>query len=408
METINNLYLSCCGRIEELCKRKQFSKEIEEFLCGWISSIISYYEPSHDLLDRMPLEEYIKTRFHLLEQVKTLIIYSIHEMLKNKDSYLYKYYIRKLPENFCEKKSLSFLLKRENEQFFLDNQGDYYLNSIGVCNDKLKYIEIIEDKRVLYSFQHELEHIEQGFVYPKSFPFFDEMLIFLGEGAAEYQKALLLPSLPAYFLDEYLVSNYSYSVYYELYVLLMFVLPKQMRKKWSSTIDIGKHVCEQEKFFSSLFYPIADEEDKRTYFSKIFALVTLLVARCKENNRDDIFLNTLQNSSNYCVSRIEEVQEIKKNLQSRFKKSMSEEEMKSLKEDLEEAKVWIAYYQFGENLNVWIKQLFYQKSSTEDLFALLLDEIKGNLVTNPSIYGTEQLNYLSSLENYKEGEKTFC
>lgn len=405
METFNNLYISCCGFIEKLCKRKPFSKEIEEFLYGWISSIISYYEPSHDLLDRMPLKEYIKTRFHLLEQVKTLNIYSIHEMLKDKDSYLYKYYIKKLPGNFREK-MLSFRLKKENEQFLLDKQGDYYLNSIGVCSDKLKYIEIIENQRVLYSFQHELEHINQGFFYPISFPFYKEMSEFLGEGAAEYQKALLLSSLPAYFLDEHLVSNYSYSVYYELYVLLMFILPKQMRKKWASTVDIGRHVCEQEKFFSSLFYSIAGEEEKRTYFSKIFALVTVLVARCKENDKKDDFLTVIEASSDYCISRIEEVQEIKEELKSNYKENMCEEEMKSLKEDLYEAKIWIAYYKFGENLNLWIKQLFYQKSSTEDLFEMLLEEIKEYLLRNSFMNSIEQLNYISSLESYKE--KTFC
>lgn len=282
--------------IDSLCLEKKFSTEIKEFLIDWTFSLVIFYEPKKNILDGFSLGEYLKDCFERLNKMKKLKIYSPEEIGKNEDSLIYKE-IKIFPKEF-ERKDFSYFYRKEGQQFILDEKGEYYLTASGVqCN---AIINLVKKEGMYATFKHELEHVHQGFYYPTYFPFSKEIVLMLCEGAAEYQDYLFSGLLPSVFFDDNFIKKYSYVVYYQLYLLLMFVIPKEVRKKWQSDEKFGKIYELQENYFLRNLKFFYDTDDKREYFSKVFAICTLIVSKCDRENTDEVIIDSIETSYEYC------------------------------------------------------------------------------------------------------------
>lgn len=121
------------------------------------------------------------------------------------------------------------------------------------------------------------------------------MLQMLNEGEGEYHYHLLDITKDFYPIE----GKDSYYIYYLVYMLLMSVLPKEMRDSWNKL-----HSVSNFHIFSDLFKDITKEEN-RNNFSDIFSLATLIVASCNCENIKEIFNNSVDVSINRCSKKVE-------------------------------------------------------------------------------------------------------
>lgn len=277
-------------KLEKICIEKNWDNKTIIGLKQWLLCILKFYEPSWDILNHFSLNEYIEYNLEKLKQTKDIKLLELNEILVNSQSYLYKC-IQKIPFHVNE---LIQRFSKEENSFVLDENGDYYLSASGVCH-RGETIELLDEPSSFLTLQHELQHINQNYIYPSEFPFANDMLQMLNEGEGEYHYHLLDITKDFYPIE----GKDSYYIYYLVYMLLMSVLPKEMRDSWNKL-----HSVSNFHIFSDLFKDITKEEN-RNNFSDIFSLATLIVASCNCENTKEIFNNSVDVSINRCSKKVE-------------------------------------------------------------------------------------------------------
>ena len=278
--------------LDKICEEKGWDNKTINTVKRWLQYIVNFYKPKSNVLDHLSVEEYIEYNFKKLKQTNDIKVLELNKIIINPQSLLYEC-IKKMPFNLD---GLTERLSKKEGSYFLDENGEYYLSASGVCQDG-KTIEL-EDKtglaRVLH---HELQHINQNYIYPSEFPFANDMLRMLKEGEGEYHYYLLNMIVDFFPIEE----KDSYYIYYIVYTLLMFVIPKKMRDSWNKT-DNKYFNCYT---FFDIFKDITDSEENRNNFSSIFSLATLIAASCNSENTIEIFNNSIETSINRCSKKIE-------------------------------------------------------------------------------------------------------
>lgn len=278
--------------VDSICESKNWNKKIQVTLRNWLLSVLTFYHPNSDILEHRSLEKYIKENLDKLKQVEDLKILKLENIIENPNCTLYKC-IQKIPSNTVGGEEEHLL--KQGDFFKIDDKGEYYLSATGVCIGN-KRIELEDRLGIECSLQHELQHINQGYIYPSEFPFAKDMMKCFHEGDAEYYHYLLReapPILPSYIED-------SYEVYYLVYTLLMLAIPKEMRLLWDKTsIEYNSNM------FLKIFKAISTSFENRKNFSYLFALATMMVASCNAENTKEIFEASIKTSLNWCSKKVE-------------------------------------------------------------------------------------------------------
>ncbi len=278
--------------LNRICKAKNLDYKTIEVLINWLSHIKFFYKSSNDILEHFSLEEYIKYSFEKLKQTKDIKVLQLDDTLINSQSLLYKY-IEKIPFN---KDEYNPRFSKKENGFILDDNGDYYLRASGVCHGR-ETIELVDQKDLFQILQHELQHINQNYIYPSEFPFANDMLQMLNEGEGEYHYHLI--ELYPYYLP--VEEKNKYYIYYLVYTLLMLVIPRDMRNSWNK-ID---NIYPNSSIFANIFKDITSSDENRNNFSQLFALATLIVALCNPDNTQTIFNNSIETCITHCSNKVE-------------------------------------------------------------------------------------------------------
>lgn len=279
--------------LKQIMKEKNWNDDITvNTLISWLLHFFHFYDASSNILDNFSLDDYLKNSFEKLRQTESLKIINFAEIINNPNCMLYSH-IKRIPDNIINK--VENRLSKKEENYFLAQNGEYYLTAYGVNRGGSK-IELVNRKELEYTLQHELQHINQGFAYPSEFPFTNDMLNMLHEGEAEYHANLINYSES----DLLICSENLYHIYYLTYTLLMMVIPKEMRNTWNKTNQYNNTYL-----FPEVFKYISNTPESRNQFSDIFALVTIIVASCNSENTKEIFSKSIDKSMNRCSKKIE-------------------------------------------------------------------------------------------------------
>lgn len=281
------------GELDRICEEKNWNKITIKVLRKWLLSILMFYKTNVDILNHFSVEEYIKYNFEKLKQTKDIKVLRLEEILNDPNCSLYKC-IKKMPFNID---GLKTRFSKEKECFILDEHGEYYLSASGVCHGG-ETIELVDEIGLEHVLQHELQHIDQNYVYPSEFPFANDMLKMLYEGEGDYHYNLVdrFPNFSP--ID----TNDSYYIYYLVYTLLMLAIPKEMRDSWNKTDSIYPNSC----VFSDIFKYISDSQVSINVFSQLFALATMIVASCNPENTKEIFDISVDTSLNRCSKKVDD------------------------------------------------------------------------------------------------------
>ncbi len=369
--------------LDRICEEKNWDYKTIQALKQWILFIICFYKPSNDILNHFSVEEYIKYNFEKLKQTKDIKVLELEEILVNPQCSLYKY-IEKISLNI-NKLTMRFSKKEKN--FISDENGEYYLSATGVCRGG-KTIELVDKPVVALTLQHELQHINQNYVYPSEFPFANDMLKMLNEGEGEYHSHLLDKSMDFFPIEE----KGSYYTYYLVYTLLMFAIPKEMHDSWNKIYNISY----DSYIFSNIFKDIIDSEENRNNFSCIFSLATLIVASCNFEHTKEIFNISTETSINRCSK------EIKK-----WDQSISSELVSKRKQNLEGLQYHIEAV--NEKINILqnpdLLQAKYLKiiSDEKELIANEPKEVQEELLYELKLFTLEKFESILK-EEVKKGE----
>lgn len=423
MEFINEL--------EKICEEKQFNEKIKNMLVRWFYWIFNSYNSTLNILDYDSLKEYIEKQLKDLKKVQKFNIYTIEEILKDSKNH-FNNFIKPLPEK--ETFRYLFLLKKEKNSFQIAEDGNFFISCYGLTNFENLSMELIEHENIHKTFHHELRHINQGTIkyqYPSIYPFFSEIIKMCQEGEAVFHRRLIDGNI---FLqkgdwNEEDIKEYPYDLFYQIYIILMFLLPTEMRKEW-----------ENEKF--NISYISGDKQD---FFVNIFALVTILVAKTNSKNTKDhieasinlcyqdcvriidkakqneenqqIYTNALQENNNI-LSNLNLLKEEYKKFSREHNDKMSLETFKQSLED------WSIYYQykqdyykkkeyleenkyqlylFGINLSTALKSLLEQNLSVTDVFQIFVKEAENYLQKTNAPYLEDKLLFISTLKNPNYG-----
>ncbi len=278
--------------LERICVEKNWDNKTIKVLRQWFLFILKFYKPNTNILYHFSVNEYIKYNFEKLKQSKDIKILELKEILVNPQCSLYKC-IQKIPINTNE---LTTRFSKKEKSFILDENGEYYLSASGVCHCG-ETIELIDEPGLAHVLQHELQHINQNYVYPSEFPFANDMLQMLNEGESEYHYHLLDMVLNFFPIEE----KNSYYIYYLVYTLLMLVLPKEICDSWNKVHDMYSNPY----IFSDIFKDITHVEENRNNFSNIFSLATLIVASCNSEHTQEIFNTSIETCIKRCSKKVE-------------------------------------------------------------------------------------------------------
>lgn len=278
--------------LDRICIEKNFDNKTIKALKQWFLYILNFYKPSNDILEHFSVEDYIRYSFEKLKQTKDIKILELSEILINPNYSLFKQ-IKKIPFN-TDKLTTRFI--KQGKGFILDKNGECYLSASGVCRGG-KIIELLNEKGLSLVLQHELQHINQNYVYPSEFPFSNDMLQMLNEGEGEYHYHLLDMISDFFQINE----KDSYYIYYLVYTILMLTIPKEIRDSWNKIDSVNS----SSYVFSDIFKDIFNSEENRNNFSYIFALATLIVASCNPENTKETFNNSIEASINRCSEKVD-------------------------------------------------------------------------------------------------------
>ena len=255
------------------------------------------------------------------------------------------------------------------KKLILDSNGEYYLSALGVCY-RGETIELVGKPILAQVLEHELQHIDQSYVYPSKFPFASDMLKMLYEGEAGYHYNLIYTDGKYFPIDE----NDFYYIYYLLYTLLMLVIPKEMRDLWSKKYSIDSI----SYIFPNIFKSITNSEENRKNFSYIFSLATLVAAYCNSENIKKIFNISIETSLNHCSKKVEEWDQTISNV-------------------IEEDNKRYQYYQFGMELSKKMQMLLRQELSFVELFLLFLEKVENCIIERKDPLLDEKLSFIDEI-----------
>lgn len=258
----------------------------------WLLYILINYKKDYNYLYSFNLDEYIKYSLEKLRQTEDIKILNPEDIINNPNCLLYSQ-IQTIPSYASIINTPR--LKKGKHGFIIDEKGEYYLSATGICFQG-RQIELINEKGIEYTLQHELQHINQNYSYPSEFPFTKDMIKMLNEGEGEYHKYLINESF--YFFN--LTPNNQYYVYYIIYTLLMFVIPPEMQDSWRKLTSNHINSCTLSDIFKSITFP----ETKKEFFSEIFSIITLIIAQCNPENTQEIFANSINASLERCSKRV--------------------------------------------------------------------------------------------------------
>lgn len=447
--------------LEKICDEKNCSDYQKRILKEYLKKLIVSYEPELNILEHTPLEEYIKNCIENIRKVKKINVFTINEILTDKENYFYK----KIKLTKDMNAGFHYNFKKSNGSYILDEGGEYSLTSVGVCDFGKLEVQLIKKENMLETFHHELRHINQAtqgkniIYYPSIYPYFYEFSIMLIEGEAEYHRRLFTKDImPLNYKHEEKNFRVNYELYYQLYMLLMFVLPKELKEK----IDNGS------------FELTGISSEQLDFLSEIFAIITLLLAKGTERSAGNTINEAMKSCYYDCMQmlvinndtlktkkrRANQIQEdyekyqkimailkdeekLKKNYEKVYETSKmkimqkkSKEEREALLKELEQkgtikqfesflnsqkesfkesiifhqnldeldetlSKREIIMYKFGGKLATEMKKLTSQKILVEDLYQLLVTKVE-TYVFNQEGDRTDQINFINQLKHLEE------
>ncbi len=275
----------------KICKKWNENTLVKNLIEDWLVKLLTTYQQDHNFLYRTPLSDYLNRYLNVMENLDKLNVYSIEDVIKNKNNYFYKW-IEKIPTNY--KEDIVFRLKKVRDEFVIDQKnGDFFLRVFGKNNKKGLNIEIMLNEGMVYTFHHELTHtilFDFKYAYPTYFPFFENVDKALYEGDAVYHENLLSSTTFIGHVDwnENTIENRSYELYYQLYCMLILSLPKEFVQNWEIGIfDVTIFSSEQKKIYAQLF-----------------AIMTILSAKTDFHNKLEDFVKAIDlYHSNYFQER---------------------------------------------------------------------------------------------------------
>ncbi len=322
-----------------------------------------------------------------------------------------------------------FLLKKEKDSFQIAEDGNYFMSCYGLTSFENLSMELIEYEKVHKTFHHELRHINQGIIkyqYPCIYPFSSEIITMCREGEAVFHRRLIDGNILLQKGDwnEEEIKEYPYDLFYQIYIVLMFLVPPKMRKEWES------------KQFNVSYL-----EDKQDFFVNIFALITILAAKTNSKNTKDQIEASINLCYQNCVKTIE-MEKLRKESQQVYMQALQdnrsilsnlhllEEEYKKFRKEQDDKisietfkkflEDWSVYYQykqdyyqsrnkleedkyslylFGINLSIRLKNLLDQDLSVTDIFQIFVKESENYLRKTNVPHLEDKLLFLSTLKN---------
>ncbi len=443
------IYFQYYEQLEKIMQEKQLNEFYQMFLKLWLLSMVEHYDSNKNILEHTPVEKYIQENFHILEKLDSLKIYGLDDILNDSTNYFYKH-MEKIPHAY----PVFQRFRKEKEQYVLDNEnGTYALLTIGVCKSTktTRAIEIMASSNFPENFHHELRHASQffdGYYYSSEYPFSFDMMRMLSEGDAIYHERLLENKKYNKLLatqENEVPSVKTYHIYFQLYMLLMFILPKQTRDRWKfSNLELIHIPQKYHNFITEIFailtlllaknnkcYKDVDMEASIALCMQKFTTegLQLLVELAKEKNEVEIKTRTCEyqqlrvnikdcelntdvlkqkekrqwNEENHTLELLERLQFLEKEI-NRLKQKETPEAL--LEGDMYHYNQYLLY-QFGMNLSFHMQQLYHQNLSFEQLFQMLIEMVKSYLMEIKDPYLEEKFAFLESMKNQNlENQKT--
>ena len=326
-------------QLKQICFQKNFKQEIFEILKDWLCKLTLFYNAELDILNKKSLKEYINDYLKSLEKVESITIYNLEDILKDKDNYFYS---RILKMSYStDKNKIKYRFKKEDNNYVIDSKGDYYLAAVGACFSLENRIELINDKEIIENIHHELTHIKQdlfGYFYPSFFPFSFNIRKMLREGNATFHEKIYYGDInPKVYKWHYLnIQNNQYEYYYQLYMLLMLILPKKLTNSW-----------EKGEFNITLL-----DNNQIDRFTFIFALITILL----NDSTNEVLEESVNYSYNYCQNKLNKTSD--NNL-----------------------------YQFSLLVNLKIQDILKKNLNNSELFKILIKNLTEILIKKVDVNG---------------------
>lgn len=314
------IYLQCNKELDRICIKKHFEKKVQNLLKNWLKELIFSYKKENNFLEDLSLEEYVMNYFYYLKNLESINIFEIEDVLNNMDNYFYKEIFK--PQKKEDYYFAPFHMRKENDEYVLDNQGDYILTTVGVALNENRCIQLINVKNMPLYFHHELTHIGQflcnKYQYPAIFSYAKEIQTMFLEADAYFQEKVFLGESFVFLEDwnEQSIKLKKSAFYCQLYILIFLFVPEKIWIKWKSE-GINLNLV-PDKF--------------RFVYSEFFTIITLLIAKSNcIDGQEDKLMEAINDGS-----------------------------------DL--------YYPFGKYLSSNIKKFLHEDFSVEILFAMLIQK----------------------------------
>ncbi len=340
------MFVKYYKELKSIINDKKYNQRIQDLLINWLLIIIEFYNPNKDILEHTLVEEFIENNLECIRNLDYLKVYTLDEILCDPTNFFYNQII-KVEHSQISAKNLR--LKKEEEKYVRDPEGEYTLYSAGVCtkeilNKPLRIncgIELLNIEGDVQNLQHELQHSKQqffGFTYSSKYPFAFEIRLMLTEGDAIYSGNLIDDWNERNSFIDYENIQIAYNLYYQLYILLMLTLPKNVRDTWKKS----------DLFFDKI------PEKQQEFFIELMALITVILAKNNSKYTD----KDIKDSINLCHQEFSE-----------------------------------------EKLNIFINE---RKKENEERKYRYLKEIQklNEILENPKEFEKSYLEYKEKVENY--------
>lgn len=240
-----NLFKIYEQKLDKIIKQKNFNYEISILLKRWLYQLIKNF--NSQFINTEGLEKYIEEYLNSLSKVNTIILYTYEDVLHDKSNHFYKN-IEKITNVNQEP---SCRLKKVGDSYQISQNGEYHFACEGVCWCAEGKIILLKNSREISNLHHELSHMNQGllgYYYPNCLPFANLIIRLFREGNAcmhqkIYKGNLYVPSL---------IEENNYDFYYQIYILMTFILPEKMNKEWQNgKFNINGFIKNKELFLNA-------------------------------------------------------------------------------------------------------------------------------------------------------------
>ncbi len=434
------IFLKYWIQLEQICQEKQYNQVIKNMLKKWYLWIFTSYNPDLNLINYASLDNYLENQLSDLRKLRKFVIYDIEEILKDSTN-PFHWYIKPLAKN--ENFKYLFLCEKKGDIFYLKKDGNFFLSSYGLTSFEKLSIALVNYENNYKTFHHELRHINQGtnkYFYPSIYPFFEEVQKMCQEGEAVFHRRLIDGNIKQKKNDwtEEEIREYSYDLFYQMYMLLLFSLPEKFQLKWEKGI-----------------FDVSDiPKEKYNFFIVIFSILTILTAKTEEKNTNEKIIGTAnfcyQNCLRKWIKCSEKIAEEKKNENQKklYEKAIQENKyillhtellekkymqdiekniekitMDDFKKSLEDWNYYYSYrkkyfekkqeekeienlrekYKFGINISVSIKNFIEENLTITELFQLVVSEIENYLQEIKVRHLEDKLLFIKDLKMPKNG-----